>query len=101
MSTDAKAWKKQRLRDDGATVVEHAGDYGQAVARGRETALRDPSAYFVDDEKSVDLFSGLPVQHLNWQINLLPRVCLWILSIRSSCICRAGLVAHPAASAMG
>ncbi|WP_084396860.1 D-serine ammonia-lyase [Henriciella aquimarina] len=58
MSSEAKAWKKARLRKVGATVVEHEGDYRSAVAEARRIAEADPKRYFVDDEHSETLFIG-------------------------------------------
>ncbi len=57
MSADAKEWKKARLRSLGARVVEHATDYEGAVAAARNAALAG-DAYFIDDERSLQLFSG-------------------------------------------
>ncbi|MEO1017934.1 MAG: D-serine ammonia-lyase, partial [Pseudomonadota bacterium] len=57
MSSDAKRWKKDRLRNIGADVIEYDSDYEQAVGRARR-ACEQQGGYFIDDERSVDLFVG-------------------------------------------
>ncbi|MEK0399672.1 D-serine ammonia-lyase [Tetragenococcus halophilus] len=58
MSADAKQWKKDFLRKNGAEVVEHQTDFTEAVNQGRQASESDPNSYFVDDEDSVYLYLG-------------------------------------------
>lgn len=58
MSADAKQWKKELLRSHGVIVKEYEGDYGEAVKCGRKLSDENPRSYFIDDEKSQDLFLG-------------------------------------------
>ena len=58
MSSQAKAWKKAKLRAQGVWVVEHGGDYLEALASGRLAAQGHPLRHFVDDEDSESLLYG-------------------------------------------
>ncbi len=58
ISREARQWKKDLLRSKGVRVVESEQDYAAAVAAGRADSDADPESYFIDDERSVDLYLG-------------------------------------------
>ncbi len=60
ISREAREWKKQLLREKGVRVVEEK-DYEAAVAAGRAESAADPDSFFIDDERSADLYLGYAV----------------------------------------
>jgi len=71
MSQDAKAWKMDLLKEKGAQVIAHPGDYSLAVESARTTATEQANSYFVDDENSEDLFWGYAVGGIRVKESLL------------------------------
>ncbi|CAK0872146.1 unnamed protein product [Prorocentrum cordatum] len=68
MSTDAKEWKKQLLRDRGVTVVEHSGQYCEAVAEGRQLAQRSPRCHFSKQSQTLLLGYSAAAAELRGQL---------------------------------
>ena len=58
ISREAREWKKQLLRAKGVRVVESEQNYEAAVAAGRAESEADPDSFFIDDERSEDLYLG-------------------------------------------
>lgn len=70
MSCDAQAWKKELLRSRGVEVIEHKGDWTEAIRVGRAETLATPNAHFIDDENSRELFLGYSVAAFRTAVQL-------------------------------
>ena len=72
MSSDAKKWKKEKLRNIGVNVIEHKSDYSEACRIARSSSNESKGIYFIDDENSIDLFLGYSTaaSMISGQLNL-------------------------------
>lgn len=70
MSSDAKQWKKDMLKNCGVIVKEYDTDYTEAVRAGRVASDEDEYSFFIDDEKSVDLFMGYATAAMRLKVQL-------------------------------
>lgn len=73
MSKDAKDWKKKLLRENGVNVIEYDSNYSEAVKNGRMLSDEDEKSYFVDDEKSINLFLGYSTAALRLKEQLIEK----------------------------
>jgi D-serine dehydratase len=56
--------EKRAFKKKNVIVKEYQSDYSLAVKKGRKESQNNPSSYFIDDEKSQNLFLGYAVAAL-------------------------------------
>jgi D-serine dehydratase len=75
LSEEAADWKKKRLTDNNCKILEHDGNFKEALQKGRDDCIaaneaKPGSAYFVDDENSKALSVGPAVAGLRMKEQL-------------------------------